>query len=237
MKIKLGFLGIGKIASAVVRGFCTSNIKNTEIYLSPRNPKNSSYLAKIYSGVNRLRNNQKVLDNADIIFLSVRSDDSKKILANLHFKNDHMVISFIPFLKSSELTEAVKPAVKISRAIPLPAVVYHYCPIPVFNPHQKLMEIMNHIGQPFPVENENQLHALWTLTGFIAPFYGFFRELSDWATEKGVAQPVATKYMVDMVHSLIISALHTARIDFSDLVRHSITPKGMNEQVEKEISQ
>ena len=96
--MKLGFIGIGRIASAVVKGLCTSNIENTTINLSPRNDSNSNYLAKIYSSVNRLENNQLVLDNSDIIFISVPPNNSKEILNNLKFKETHTIISFIPFL-------------------------------------------------------------------------------------------------------------------------------------------
>jgi len=111
--MKLGFIGIGRIACAVIKGLCTSNIENTTINLSPRNDINSNYLAKTFFNVNRLENNQFVLDNSDIIFISVPANSSKEILNNLTFKETHTIISFIPFLIFSELAEAVKPASKI----------------------------------------------------------------------------------------------------------------------------
>ena len=35
--MKLGFIGTGKIASAVINGICTSKISFTKIVISPRN--------------------------------------------------------------------------------------------------------------------------------------------------------------------------------------------------------
>jgi pyrroline-5-carboxylate reductase len=178
-----------------------------------------------------------VLENSDIVFISVRPDQAKKVLKELNFHSHHTVVSFVPFLKIAELAEVVNPADQVSRAIPLPGVMHHRCPIPILNSHQKVFKVLKYIGKPFAVENENQLHALWTLTGFIAPFYGIFKELGSWAAEKGVEEPVSSKYIVDMVDSMLFLAQKNRQIDFNELIKHSITPKGMNEQAEKEISQ
>jgi len=233
--MKLGFIGIGRIASAVIKGLCTSNIKYTTINLSPRNDSNSNYLAKTFSNVNRLENNQSVLDNSDIIFIAVPPKDSKEILNNLKFKESHTVISFIPFLKISDLAEVVKPADRICRAIPLPTVVNHDCPIPILNSDERISKIFSYIGQPLFVEDENQLHVIWTLTGFISSFYDLLEELSTWTISKGVNETNANKYIVDLYHSLILSPKKGDKIDFNELIKHATTPKGMNEQALKEI--
>jgi pyrroline-5-carboxylate reductase len=237
MMMKLGFIGIGRIACAVVKGLGTSNIKNTTINLSPRNDKNSSYLAKIFSNVNQLESNQLVLDNSDIIFISVPPKGSKEVLNSLKFKETHTVISFIPFLIFSELVEAVKPASKVSRAIPLPTVVNHNCPIPILNSDKTITKLISYIGQPLLLENENQLHVLWTLTGFIASFYDLLKELSAWTTSNGVNEQIANKYIVDMFHSLTFSAKEGNQIDFDELVKHATTPNGLNEQALKELQE
>ena len=233
--MKLGFIGIGRIACAVIKGLCTSNIENTTINLSPRNDINSNYLAKTFFNVNRLESNQFVLDNSDIIFISVPANSSKEILNNLTFKETHTIISFIPFLIFSELAEAVKPASKICRAIPLPTVVNHDCPIPILNSDETISKIFSYIGQPLHVENEIQLHTLWALTGFIASFYDLLKELSAWAISNGVNETIAKNYIIDMYHSLIFSTKIGNKKDFNELVKHATTPNGMNEQAVKEI--
>lgn len=235
MIMKLGFIGIGRIASAVVKGLCTSNIKNATINLSPRNDHNSNYLAKAYLNVNRLESNQLVLDHSDFVFISVPPNSAKEILNLLKFKETHTIISFIPFLKLSDLAEVVKPARQICRAIPLPTVVDHICPIPIFNSDKIIRKVFSNIGQPLLVDDENQLHTLWILTGFIAPFFDLLKELSVWAVSNGVNETIANKYIVDMVHSLIISTKQGDTINFNELVKHAATPNGMNEQAVKEI--
>jgi len=233
--MKLGFIGTGKIASAVVKGICTSTLKDVDVNLSPRNEENSKKLAKAFANVKRLEKNQLVLDKSDIIFISVLPDHAREILNNLKFRDTHTVISFVPLLRFSELADAVKPARRISRAIPLPAVVNHNCPVPVFNADETVIKLFKYLGQPFVVDNENQLHTIWTLTGFIAPFLNMLQNLSDWAVSKGVKEEIANKYIVDMFHSISFSAQQIKHIDFDELVKDAATPNGLNEQALREI--
>lgn len=233
--MKLGFIGTGRIGTAVVKGFCSSSIKNTTINLSPRNKNNSTYLAKTFSNIKRVKSNQLVLDNSDIIFISLPAKDSKQILRKLKFKGNHTVISLIPYLINSELTKLVKPAQKIVRTIPLPTVETRVCPIPVYNGNSTVMEILGFIGQPLKVEDEDQLHTLWVLTGFIAAFFDLIKELGNWAKSYGVEVGTANKYLVNMFHSLVYSVLKGNQINLGKIVKKATTPGGFNEQVVKEI--
>ena len=235
--MKTGFIGIGKIAGAVVQGLCTSKVSHTEIYLSPRNEENASRLAAQFANVKKCDSNQEVLDRADIIFIALRPAVATDVLKSLSFRPDHMVVSFIPLLKYDLLCRAVTPASIVSRAIPLPSVVYHNCPIPVFKPNDHLIDLLHHIGQPLPVSDEQQLHALWTLTGLISPFFDQLHELSAWTMQHGVDATTANQYVADLFQSLAFMAQQTRPIDFNELASHAATPNGMNEQAAKEIRQ
>ncbi|NAS32141.1 NAD(P)-binding domain-containing protein [Flavobacteriaceae bacterium R38] len=233
--MKLGFIGVGKIASAVIEGLCTSTIENINIYLSPRNKDNVAKLTNRFSNTQKMQSNQEVLDASDVIFIALRPTDAEQELATLQFNEHHTVISFIPYLTYTDLKKLVQPAHQISRAIPLPTVVNHNCPIPVFNATALVLQIFNHIGQPLSVKNENELHSIWTLTGLITPFYELMGSLSDWTNSNGVAKEVANQYVSDLFQSLAYTAQKAETIDFDELANHAATPNGMNEQAGKEI--
>jgi len=135
------------------------------------------------------------------------------------------------------LTEVVKPATKISRAVPLHTVAHHNCPIPVFNANKTVLELFSHIGQPFKVDNEDQLHVLWASTGFIGHYFKFLKVLSDWAVSRGAGETDVDMYFADMFYSLALSARQTERIDLEELVKHASTPGGLNEQAIREIDE
>jgi pyrroline-5-carboxylate reductase len=235
--LKLGFIGIGKIAIAAVKGLCTSGMENYIINLSPRNKLNANRLVKAFSNVNKLESNQSVLDNSDFVFISLRIEDAIKELKDLKFRSTHNVISFIPFLKYSKLVKAVNPAKKVSRAIPLPTVVNHNSPIPIFNTTKAITGILSYLGKPLLVKDESQLHTLWALTGFIAPFYDILNNLSDWAIQNSVKETIANQYIVDMFYSLLYHNYQTKNINFSDLMKEATTPNGLNYQAKKEINE
>ncbi len=232
---KLGFIGVGRIANAVVTGFCTSNLENVEIGLSPRNNEISTDLTRTYPNVNRLESNQEVLDFADIVFISLSFNDTEKILNNLDFKSSHTIVSFVPYLGLSRIARAVSPASKICRAIPLPTVINHNCPIPIFNSSPEVTSLMDHIGKPFHINDENELHVLWTLSGFIAPIHSTLKELGDWAISKGAEVTVTNQYLIEMFYSLFFEHQKSGSENLEQFIQRSKTPNGMNEYSEKFI--
>jgi pyrroline-5-carboxylate reductase len=235
--MKLGFIGVGKIAAAIVEGLCTSAMENASINLSPRNKENSTKLAALYPNVTRLQHNQDVLDQSDIVFIALTPAIVKSALAELVFDARHVVISLVPLLKYNDLADAVAPATDLSRAIPLPSVINHNCPIPVYKATDTVMELFSHIGQPLVVNSEQELHAIWTLTGLVTPFYELLGELSNWTTTKGVDQQTANTYVANLFQSLTFMAQQADVIDFNELAKHAATPNGMNEQAGKEIKE
>ena len=69
--MNVGFIGIGKIASSIIKGLCTSNVKDIRINVSPRNEENSALLEKQFDAVSRRSSNQQVIDHSEIIFIAL----------------------------------------------------------------------------------------------------------------------------------------------------------------------
>jgi pyrroline-5-carboxylate reductase len=233
--MKIGCIGVGKIVSAIVEGLCTSGTGAPAIFLSPRNADMSAALAKKYAEVTRLESNQAVLDHCDIVVIALRPAVALEILGGLRFDRRHIVVSLVPLLKYGEVLAAVAPAGEVSRAIPLPAVMYHLCPIPLFGAGEEVVRLFSRIGQPLPVADEGQLQALWTLTGLITPFYEQLGALSKWTVDHGVDGMTADTYIADLFGSLSYMAQQSDPIDFQALAQHAATPHGMNEQAAREI--
>jgi pyrroline-5-carboxylate reductase len=106
--MNIGFIGIGKIASSVIIGICSSKIKYKKIFISPRNKKISLKLKKKFNKIIISKNNQEVIDNSDWIFLSVTPEVGKKIIKDLKFRTNQKVISFISTITLSELKKMIK---------------------------------------------------------------------------------------------------------------------------------
>jgi pyrroline-5-carboxylate reductase len=233
--LNIGFIGIGKIATAVIEGLCSSEIEGAKLRISPRNEENSVRLAAKYLTVTRMESNQEVLDHSEIIVLALRPPQAEEVLRNLKFRKEHLIVSLIPLIKHDDLAAMTAPAGKVCRAIPLPPVVNHNCPIPLFNAPEIVVDIFNNLGQPLMVIDENQLHAIWTLTCLITPYYDLLQELSIWTTDHGVDKTIANQYIANLFQALSYTAQIADPIEFDELAKHAATPNGMNEQAGKAI--
>jgi pyrroline-5-carboxylate reductase len=229
----IGFIGIGNIAAALVEGFST--VTGEELFLSPRNEARSKALAARYPGVTRLESNQAVLDRSEIVIISVRPPVAAEVLGALRFRPDHIVVSLVALLNYADLASLVRPAVAVSRAIPMPAVARHNCPIALYRPAPAVEQLFGRVGSPLVVADETQLHALWTLTGMITPFYDLLAGLGGWAIAHGVEPPVANAYTAHLFQSLAALAQLDPGAGFPVLAQHAATPGGLNEQAGREI--
>ena len=93
--MKLGFIGTGKIASSVITGICKSSIKYNKIFVSLRNKKISKQLKKKFKRINIEKDNQKIVNNSNWVFLAVTPSVGEKIIKNLKFRSSQTIVSFI----------------------------------------------------------------------------------------------------------------------------------------------
>jgi pyrroline-5-carboxylate reductase len=245
--MKLGFIGVGNIAAALIEGFSTPGASgpgavsvaaepgDLELFLSPRNEARSKALAARYPRVTRLESNQAVLDRSEIVILSVRPPVAAEVLGALKFRADHIVVSLVALLKYADLATLARPAMAVSRAIPMPAAAKHNCPIALYRPSPVVEQLFARVGEPLVVDDEPQLHALWTLTGLITPFYDLLGTLSGWAIEHGVAPHTANAYTAHLFQSLAALAQLDPGAGFPAFAQHAATPGGLNEQAGREI--
>ena len=152
--MKLGFIGTGKIASAVITGICNSKISFTKILISPRNKKIAQDLKKKFKKVEIAKDNQEIVDNCNWVFLSITPTVGEKIIKELKFKPNQIIISFISTITLAELKKAIKVKAKIIRAIPLPPISLKKGPVPICPPNKKVKDFFNKIGTTVEIKNE-----------------------------------------------------------------------------------
>ena len=234
--MKLGFIGIGKIASSVITGICNSNISFTKILISPRNKLIASKLRKKFNKVVIVNNNQEIADKCNWIFLSVTPTIGQKIIKEIRFKPSQTIISFISTITLSQLKEAIKVKAKIVRAIPLPPISLMKGPVPICPPNTKVKNFFNKIGTTIEIKDEKSSISFWSTSGMMAPFYELLRVMIDWLVKKGVKRDNAQKYVTSLFLALAEDAVVNSKKDIKHLVKESQTPKGLNEQGVKELT-
>jgi len=234
--MKLGFIGTGKIASSVITGICNSKIIFTKILISPRNKLIAQKLKKNFKKVSIAKNNQEIVDRCDWVFLSITPTVGQKIIKDLKFKPNQIVVSFISTINLEKLKKAIKVRVKIVRAIPLPPISLMKGPVPICPPNRKVKEFFNKIGTTVEIKNEKSSINFWSTSGMMAPFYELLRVMTEWLIKRGVKRNDAQKYITSLFLALSEDAFVNSKNNLKYLVKESQTPKGLNEQGVKELS-
>jgi len=234
--MNIGFIGTGKIASAVITGIFKSNIVCKRIIISPRNKVIAKKLNKKFKAIKIAKNNQEIVNYCDWIFLSVTPIVGKKIIKDLKFKSNQTIISFISTITLYQLKKAIKVKAKIIRAIPLPPISLKKGPVPICPPDEKVKNFFNKIGTTIEIKDEKSSINFWATSGMMAPFYELLRVMSDWLVKSGVRRDNAQKYITSLFFALSEDAIVNSKKDLKYLVKDSQTPRGLNEQGIKELT-
>ena len=234
--MNIGFIGTGKIATAVITGIFKSNIVYKKITISPRNKEIAKKLKKKFNTIKIAKNNQEIVNSCDWIFLSVTPTVGEKIIKDLKFKSNQTIISFISTINLKQLKKMIKVKVKLIRAIPLPPIALKKGPVPICPPNKKVRDFFNKIGTAIEIKNERSSINFWATSGMMAPFYEMLTVMIDWLVKKGVKRDNAQKYITSLFLALSEDAVMNANKDLKILVRDSQTPKGLNEQGVKELT-
>ena len=228
--MNLGFIGCGKIASSVIKGISQSKIKFQKILISERNYKTSRNLKRKFKKIVIIKDNQKIIDNSNWVFLSVTPKVGQKIIKKLNFRSDQTIISFISTIKLSQLKKAIKVKAKIVRAIPLPPISLKKGPVPICPPNKKVKIFFDKIGTTIEIKKEESSINFWTTSGMMASYYEILRVMSEWLVKKGIKRNNAQKYITSLFLALSEDAVVNSKKNLKILVKDSQTPKGLNEQ-------
>jgi pyrroline-5-carboxylate reductase len=234
--LKLGFIGTGNIASAVVEGFCTSGMP-CSILVSPRNEQKGRSLEARFPQVHRAVANQEVLNESEVAVLALRPSVAPDVLRTLHFREDHIILSLIPVIPRQALFDLVQPAARVFKVLPLPYVAKHLGLVPFFPADPQVAAFLRFLGEPLPLNNERELHLLWAVTGLISPFYALLEGIQSWCMAGGAEAETAKRYTASMYASLASLAESQTGIGFDRLAQEAATPGGLNEMALKMIKQ
>src|SRR5260370_23323252 len=106
-----------------------------------------------------------------------------------------MSSAFVSGLSLRRVSDLIDPAVKVTRAVPLPAVANRRGVTAVYPPDGMVADLFASLGAAIEVEKEEEFDALCTATATIATYFAFADTVASWLVGQGVPHGTARDYI------------------------------------------
>lgn len=200
--LTIGFLGAGKMASALANGFVQARLVAADRIMAsdPIGTAREAFTKSVGAKTTAL--NLDVLTFAEVIFLAVKPDQVKDALAEIHaeFTSKHLLISIAAGVPLSKLEHALPAGARVIRVMPnTPALVG--ASATAFAPGksataedaQLAQKLFASVGAAFQVK-ETLLDAVTGLSGSGPAYvYLMIEALSDGGVAAGLPRDISTK--------------------------------------------
>lgn len=229
--MNIGILGVGTVSTAVVHAMCSRPGDTSTFILSPRSEDRSKELADRYEQCTRATSNQDVIDQSDIVIVSMRPQQMDAALAELTFRPDQIIASFVAGSPPSHLVPLVEPASQICQLIPLPAIEIHRGPLLICPGIPEVTETFADLGDVIVLEDESLLRVFSVASAFMSTYYEMQNTVINWAESRGVDRARAAQYVLSELDGLAAVGKQTSLEDLDSLPAEHQTKGGLNERV------
>ncbi|RLF11315.1 MAG: pyrroline-5-carboxylate reductase [Thermoprotei archaeon] len=246
--MKVGIIGAGRIGEALISGLIKGGFaKPEEIYASDINHQRLKHLSSTY-GINCHRSNVEVVEKSEVVILSVKPKDIKKVLEeiNNHLTPSHLLISVAAGVATSYIARHLTKPVPIVRAMPNVAVLAREGMTVVTagpNANEKHLEVAEKLFQAVGKTlrlNEEYFDAVTALSGS-GPAYVFLiiEAMTDAGVKVGLPRDVASylssQTTLGAAKMLLETGEHPARLREMVTTPAGVTIEGIIELEEGKI--
>ena len=219
-KLTLGFIGAGKMAAALARGFVRGGIVvDGQLIASARSETTRKTFAKA-TGAKVSAANADVLKFARVIILGVKPGQVAEVLAEQreHFTRQHLVISIAAGVTLAKLEAALPAGARVIRVMPnTPALVgecasaFALGQAATAADGELVQKLFSAVGVAFQVK-EGLLDAVTGLSGSGPAYvYQFIEALSDGGVAAGLPREIATRLAAQTVLGAAKMVLETGQ--------------------------
>ncbi|QAX28168.1 NAD(P)-binding domain-containing protein [Leisingera sp. NJS204] len=219
--MRLGFLGCGTIASAVVRGLAG---KGHQITVSERGKAQSAALAEAFEDVT-VTGNQAVIDASDVIFLGLMAESAEGILKELVFREDQQVVSLMAGADLGRVAELTAPAEAVAVMIPFPGIAQGGSPVMALGNTALLGSLFEPDNQIFVLKDEGELNAYLSAQAVLSPAARLVGDAAEWLGDR-----VSDKAQGEAFLRMLVSASLQAS-GCAELIEALNTPGGYNQRL------
>lgn len=223
--MRIGFLGVGHLAGAMIEGIVRYGPPPFDIVLSPRGF--GAGLAARH-GFGLAHDNAALVSGADIVVLAVRPHDALGAVSGLPWRDGQILVSACAGVPIAALAGAVAPAA-VMRIMPLTAASIGASPTTVFPDRPEARPLLSRLGSVIPLASE----AAFETATVSAAIYGWAQNLvgigSAWSEAHGLA-PETARWLA--AETFVAAGRMIAERDepLDALLASLVTPGGITER-------
>lgn len=241
MNLKIGFIGSGNMAQAIIGGMIDSNLVSKDnIYATAVSDKTINLVKEKY-GVNTSKDNKDVANKTDIIFLAVKPNVYKTVIDEIKdvVDEDKLIVTIAAGQTIENIEDMFGRELRIIRTMPnTPALVGEGMGLITANKKatnedvENVVKIFNSFGKSEIVE-EALIDTAGSLSGCGPAYtYMYIEALADAAVESGVKRDLAYKLAAQMVlgsaKMVLESGEHPGKLKDNVCSPGGTTIKGVN---------
>jgi pyrroline-5-carboxylate reductase len=230
---KIGFIGGGQMAEAIIKGLQKNGLDIKKVYVSEPSEARKKYL-KEETGVNIVQNSAELLNLTDVIILAVKPQIIKVVLSELKgsVNQNHLIVSIAAGITINNLEDGLPDFAKVVRVMPnTPAMVMEAMSViskgknATEDDLDVVRKIMGAIGRE-TVLPEKMMDAVTALSGS-GPAYVFLfiDSLISAGVREGLSRDVATELALQTVIGSAIMMKETKKKP-AELVEMVTSPGG-----------
>ncbi len=206
--MKIGFIGCGNMASAMIGGLIKNNVCTPVEITASAKTEASIHKAKTTFGINVTVDNTEVAKAGEILVLAVKPQYYEEVINEVkaYISENTIIISIAPGKTLSLLTSLFGEGSKVIRTMPnTPALVGEgmtgVCPNENITPQdmEKAMKILSSFGRA-KIVKENEMDAVVAVSGSSPAYvFMFIEALADGAVAAGMARQAAYEFAAQAV--------------------------------------
>jgi len=219
--MRIGVIGCGTIASAVVEGIVHDG---HEIIVSERSAHHSSSLAAAYDNV-QVADNQGVVDASDVLFLGLMAEVAPDVLGSLTFREGQIAITFMAGASLEEVDAMVRPARATAIMMPFPGIAQGGTPIMMYGDTDIVTVVFGVRNTIFPVRDGNEMAAYLSAQAVLSPVARMVGDAADWLGDRVRDKDQGEAFLRELVAS------NLSAIACEPLIEALNAPGGYNQRL------
>lgn len=228
MKKTLGILGVGHLAVHIVDGLSRSP-STINILVSPRNAQIAARLV-VKHGVTIARDNQQLVDLADMVLVCLPAGSGLDILSELKFRQGQQVCSAMAGVGWDAITEAAAPADVIVSMMPGAANAIGKGPCLIYPNDLEWHSVLSGLGRVIPCETQSDFNTAAVFGAFSGASIMFMIQMAQWFTDQGLSSQTARQLVAETIAGNA-EVLGQSLGEWDQIIASVATPGGITEEL------